>query len=185
MPGQTTHGAPYPVLGDAPDVPAYVQDLAEWTDEQLWTRPPSTHAYRAAALALSSTGADAAVVWTESARDTGGMWTDNSSRITAPVAGLYKAVVRVGFGNYTAPSKTLIVRKNSAGSVSGGTPLWSAADSTGAGGSNPPLFASVEEAFNAGDYYEVFVAQTSGSTQANGLLGGQATTFTQARRVSA
>lgn len=158
------------------------------TDLTLLTNPPACHLYRAGAMSLNGTTSGAAIVWTESARDTGGMFTDNSSHVTATVAGLYEIKVRPGFGNYPAPVKWLQVRKNSGGSTSGGTELETVTFDTGTSGaasSLPPVKASFDETFAVGDYFEAFVYQNSGGVVASGLLGGQWATWVQARRVSA
>jgi hypothetical protein len=180
----TSLGLRYPDLAAAPDVPADIGNLAADVNTYLSARPPSTHVYRAAAMSLVGTGVLVPIVWTESARDTGGMFTDNSSRVTAPRAGLYPIIARAGFGIYVAPVKVLNVRKNSAGSPTGGTSLYLAQDDSGGNASSPPLLAVVEEPFNIGDYYEVFVSQDSGTTFASGLNAGQNVTFTQARWAS-
>lgn len=157
-------------------------------DLTLLTNPPACHLYRAAALSLNGTTSAVPIVWTESARDTHGMFTDNSSRVTATVAGLYHVRVRPGFGNYAAPIKYLSVRKNSAGSNAGGTELFTVVFDTGTSGSSaslPPVYADFDEPFTIGDYFEAFVYQNSGGVITGGLSGGQTATFVQARRVSA
>jgi hypothetical protein len=152
-------------------------------DLTLLTSPPACHLYRAAAMSLNGTTTPVPVVWTESARDTGGMFTDNSSRVTIPTSGMYHVIANPGFGNYVA-LKLLSVRKNSGGVASGGTELFVAQYETSGGASVPPVLAVFEEPFTGGDYYEVFVSQNGGTVQAGGLVGGQSRTFTQARRVS-
>jgi hypothetical protein len=98
----------------------------------------------------------------------------NNSRLIAAEAGLYTVKTHVSWAANSTGSRSVMLRKNAAGSSVGGTLIidTSTLPSAGAAGF---LGLTVDTQLNANDYIEVFTKQTSGG--ALNVLNGFGNTF--------
>lgn len=135
-------------------------------------------------VGLSHTSGTALLLtWDTEAYDTDTMHSTstNTSRLVATTAGPYQVNARVGFLSNATGIRTLELRKNSAGSVAGGTRI--AFDSTGAVGGSTDTTVSItaDVVMAANDYVELFGLQTSGGALSTDNATGL--TFFQMRMV--
>jgi len=101
----------------------------------------------------------------------------NNTRLVAPEPGIYTVICHDRFAAAGIGARVM-VRKNAAGSPTGGTELFS----TFAGSSNNYSFGTIDAQLNASDYVELFAQQGSGGAQ--DLLGGPTMTFMSLRWTS-
>jgi hypothetical protein len=99
----------------------------------------------------------------------------NTSRLIAPVAGTYAVQACVGLPTSGGTRRLLMLRKNAAGSASGGTKLWTgnstALNVTENDVHSPVIYTDLA----AGEYVEVWYSQNSGGTV--GVNAGYEDTF--------
>jgi hypothetical protein len=140
-----------------------------------WTTPATTAAfsganvYRSAAASIN-TATLTLVTFDAEDIDVGG-YHDNSSnpsRVIAPATGFYHINVGVSYAANTTGRRTITVRKNSAGSSSGGTVVVGCQQQTVQVGATR-FECSMIVSFTAGDYFEVFAYQESGGSLALGV----------------
>ena len=105
----------------------------------------------------------------------------NNSRLVAAETGLYTIFAKLRFGAISTGAMDLDVRKNAAGSQSGGTRLQLVTVGATTGGDEYPNM-TFDAQLNANDYIEMFGRQSSGSTKS--VVSGVGTTVFQFRWVS-
>lgn len=181
--GTTSLGIPYPDSGDNYEPHLDMQALAEETDDQLLLvrSSPACFAYRSAALSISNNTATVISLDAED-NDNSSMHStsSNTSRVVAPVAGVYLFIARATWLGNATGTRRLDIRKNSGGSGSGGT-LLAYEGPNAWGGASSATINRVEwmGPLAANDYIELAVTQTSGGSLGlflNGT-GGWATNF--------
>lgn len=146
-------------------ITAYLQAMTDWINfHRIGYR---SHLYLSAAQSHTSSGNFQAVAWDAEVDDVDNMHSPGSNRIAVAATGRYRYFGALGFVSNGTGNRALQVRKNSAGSASGGTALCSPAFVTATGGSSPTVipFAG-EDVLTAGDYFEVFGLQSSGGSLA-------------------
>jgi hypothetical protein len=159
----TPRGLPYPASTDTPDVPADIQALAEAMEDVFDTQPYCS-------VQNNTTQSIATATWTVATFDTDNSdayamhsTSSNTSRIIAPAAGLYIVTAVFAFANNATGTRKAQLRKNSAGSSTGGTSLG---HTGGAPQSGLQFFGSISAIVQlaASDYVEMFVYQDCGSS---------------------
>jgi hypothetical protein len=142
--------------------------------------PPRCHVYNAAGQSIANAAALALMGWDSEAYDTDGLHqlgatgvgSTSNSRITFTTAGLYAIDCLISFSSSTYTVLTMQCNQNAAGVAAAGTILRTQLYDQGAGNAGPFTF---ERFFNAGDYIEFFIQQTSGGakTTATSLYGSR------------
>lgn len=157
----TTKGFRYPSSTD--DVRPYedIQFLASDLDTYLTVK--RCRVYLTSAVSTSTATLTLLTFGGES-YDTASMHStsSNTSRIIAPVNGCYDLKVHVSFATSATGRRALSVRKNSAGSSSGGTQI-STENVAPAPAGGASVFIATDVVLAANDYIEVFAQQDSGS----------------------
>lgn len=144
----------------AADWDAGVRDVMTW----LMTNRPRVHAWDSAGTTQNFTngGTIQLVTFDSTTYDTDSMHAGATSRIIFNTAGLYDVDVMLtfttGLGSFTAINIQTVL--NGAGTVAGGTSLRNQP------ASGPDVKFRFKRFFNAGDYVEFFLTQTSGATRA-------------------
>jgi hypothetical protein len=105
----------------------------------------------------------------------------NNSRLAAAEPGLYAMKAHVTWAANAAGSRSLQLRKNAAGSSSGGTLILDTGTLPSAGNVGF-LLVTVDVPLNANDYIELFTSQTSGGSL--NVLAGAGNTFLSFRWVA-
>lgn len=173
----TTNGFPYPTGTDPADVPYWMQQLAQKTDDTFAAGGvgPTCRATQTSAQTLT-TGVYAAVTFNAEDWDLAGMHSTvtNTSRVTATQAGKYRVMTQVSFAANSTGDRKIYVNKNS---------------TQVAVGTNKPVsgFAATVIAFSTvylavGDYVEVFAQQSSGGNLNTSATTGE--TFIEVEWVS-
>lgn len=165
MPNTPRYGLPYPALNDAPNVPAQLQALAT----AIESLRSNAHIYLDADYAFPSDGFVYLVPFVTTQGFLNNMTMPSGYRLTVPKTGTYRLSMQGRFSRAAASTTfyNLAVRKNSGGSVSGGTALMGA---WAANQAEVNLVSSRLVALTAGDYLEMFATGLSGTT----LKGGTA-----------
>ncbi len=139
--------------------------------------PPRCAVYQTAVTTMTTPGTTYLVLYDTEAWDTDSMHSTvtNTGRITSGTTGLYRVSGNLGFAANATGYRTVNVRKNAAGSPTGGTNVYSVRYAP-----SPTLSTIVPFAFSvqlaAGDYIEVFATQNSAGSldtvagQSNSLL---------------
>lgn len=145
---------------------------------------PRVSLYRSATLSLT-TATWTQVTWDSESWDTDTMHStgSNTSRLVFTTAGRYWLNVAAWFDANATGSRGVNLTKNGAGSRSASNVVLSDAVLSAASIGETFVGVTVERAFAAGDYIELFVYQNSGG--ALNLQAGTNKTVLQARRLSA
>ena len=149
----------------------------------FWSLTPRCFAYRNGAVNIANytanwtvCGLDAEVYDIVQSGDTASHDnTTTNERIFIRTSGKYELVGAAEFGSNATGFRSAMIRKNSAGSDTGGTLLVTNTQGAVNGAITSIPLPAVEEAFTAGDYIELFVRQNSGGSLALGV--GRAQTF--------
>ena len=143
--------------------------------------PDRCMVYQSVATSSFVTSVYLLVLWDAEQYDTNAMHSlaSNTSRINATYTGLYTVNASVQFDMNVTGTRVLNLRKNSAGSQTGGTSLC-LTRSASPGFMTARLTCDVQLA--AGDYMELFGFQNCGSTLASNV--GADVTFMQVRYVA-
>lgn len=165
MPNSARYALPYPAPSDQPNGPSQLAALAT-AIENLWC---NAHVYMDADYAFPSDGFDYLVplVSTQGFLN-GGAALATGYRLSVSKTGTYRVAISGRFTRsaasaaaFAAAKYNLAVRKNSGGSISGGTALLGA-------WTHAPADINVSNsrlvALTAGDYLELFATGLSGST---------------------
>lgn len=141
--------------------------------------------YTASSTANVTTGTFTLVAWDGEVEESSGLTHDNStnnSRILVTLAGLYEVNISLGWTANATGMRGVVLRKNSAGSNSGGTQLkMNYNPATTAQFSTSTLTWTVR--LSASDYIEVFRYQSSGGNLAPTAIDSRPGVMT-VRRVS-
>lgn len=128
---------------------------------------PHCHAYDSAGNIVLNTGVVKVILLASELHDsTAGMHStsSNTSRLVAPIDGLYRFSAQVIMPTATYTVGLLNVRQNANASSTGGTSLSNTYFVRAAGQSgNPSVNSEIVRQLAAGDYLEMFVSQTSGA----------------------
>lgn len=156
----------------APSAPAVGSSIAAGTFGSLTAAalsfllsPPRCGVYQTAAGTFTTSGTFYAVGFDTEAYDTDSMHStsSNTSRLTATTSGLYTVLAQIAFASNATGIRSVDVRKNAAGNPASGTLLLSERATAVSG-----VVTTVPVAFDvqlaAGDYIELFGAQTSGGS---------------------
>lgn len=167
-----------------------VGDKITAADENTYTRDavsffssvPRLHVYASGAQTLTTATVtlvpfDSEVADTDSMHST----SSNTSRLVVTTTGSYACNFAVTFASNATSWRYLHVRKNAAGSSSGGTSVYQGFV-PGLAVSNNTIAASFDISLTAGDYLEVFASQNSGGNL--NTVGGSYATFAQMRWVA-
>ena len=136
--------------------------------------PPAALVYRATTTNIPSGGAGIPYPWDTSSFDNNAMWAIGTpTRLLINTSGRYILHAKYQFGNYGTGLRTAFLRSNAAGNPASGT-LIDTDTLPPVAGANTTIRLQVTRSFAAGDYVELFVAQTSTLTQAivTGVSGG-------------
>ena len=130
-----------------------------------------------------TSGTSLLLTWDTEAYDTDNLHSTstNTSRITATTAGLYQITARQAFAANATGIRSLDVRKNAAGSSSGGTRIGYDSQ-TPVSGAVTSVCVICDVFLNAGDYLEAFGFQSSGGALSDDATAGL--TMFQARLVA-
>lgn len=122
----------------------------------------------------SSTGVYILCAWDTETYDTDTIHdpATNNSRLTVRSAGLYNIWANVFWAGNATGARVVQVRKNSAGSSTGGTGLMLAEMKTAGSALASNAFVTREVFLAAGDYVETFAYQNSGGNLAVGTTNG-------------
>lgn len=139
---------------------------------EIYTTAPGTVAppvefgsWAATSTATVADGTYTAIAWNETIEATPGLAIASSSRVTTTVAGVHHIEAAAAWTGNTVKVRQIMLRKNSAGSSSGGTLLRNVtAQATTAGLCVTAL--SWDMRLAAGDYLELFRFQNSGGALA-------------------
>ena len=175
----TVPGTHTVAVGDkitASDENTYVRD-----PNVFWLSRPRVSCYQGATATTCTTSGTAYVMnWDSEDFDTDSMHSTstNTSRINITTAGLYLITVSVYFAASATGIRTIDIRKNAAGSSSGGTQITQfRAESTAT--SSGQVNGAYLYPLTGGDYFECFATQTSGGSLAT-VLGS---TFTHVQAI--
>ncbi len=147
--------------------------------------PPRCKVFNSTTYTIASSAVFTLLSWDSEVYDTDTMHSTvtNTSRLVATTAGLYSHTTSIFFAANATGQRAIEVRKNAAGSNSGGTLIVqsnSGAAATGAASMSVSTTTDVQ--MTAGDYLEVFVYQSSGGSLAS--IGGVEATFALMRWVA-
>lgn len=144
----------------ASDVPVSIVQLAT-----TGTAPVGASVYNSAGV-NAATATSTVVTFDTETFDNGGLHStaSNTSRLTASVAGYYYIHGSVAWFPNASGIRQVELRKNAAGSGSGGTQLGIVTHEPASGGAYAIQEVSTVAYLTAGDYVELFGYQTSGST---------------------
>ena len=174
----------------APSAPAVGTSIASGTFGALTAaalafllNPPRVCAYQSAASAFAVSGTFYAVGFDAESWDTDTMHStaSNTSRLVATTSGLYVLEAQIAFAANATGVRSIDVRKNAAGNPASGSLVYSARASA-VSGVVTTVTADVDVQMAAGDYLEIFAAQTSGASLNSSA--GQNVTFAQMRWVA-
>ena len=135
------------------------------TDLTFLLNPPRVQCTNSTGIVLPTSGTYTLLTWDTETFDTDGMHStsSNTSRLTATTAGYYKVTFIVAFPANTTGQRTLMLRKNAAGSSGGGTLILPYI--MGSGIAQTWTFQwNGTIPLAAGDYLEGFAVQFSGAT---------------------
>jgi hypothetical protein len=140
--------------------------------------PPRVHAYDNTGLSCGD-GSTILVTLSGEAYDTDSMHSTSSltSRIVFTTAGLYELQLTVAWPNATYSVSDIMLRLNGAGAVGGGTLIRTQNYQT----ARVPTML-IQRFFNAADYVEFWVTQTSGGSRTT--IAGTYATYVHARWVA-
>lgn len=149
----------------------------------FWSNVPRTLAYRSAAASLANytttwTAIDLDAEIYDVVQSGDSPMHDNAtnpSRVFIRTSGKYKLTGAIEFNNNATGYRSAMIRKNSAGSDTGGTLLITNTQGAVNGAITSVPLPVVEETFTAGDHVELFGRQTSGGSL--GLGQGRAQTY--------
>lgn len=158
----------------------YVYNGSSWVDKEA--PKARVYAYKASASGAANNTLVAVAMDSEVYKNSSGMHsnTTNPTRIIAPKTGCYHLSAQAGFATNASGRRVVTIRKNAAGSSTGGTQVLV----TGIGANNTDntqVQVNMDLELNANDYLEMFVLQSSGGTL--NVQGGQDNTFIQLREV--
>lgn len=169
-----------------------VGDKITAADENTYTRdaisfllaPPRCFLYQGTTATTAGTSGTAALVlWDAELFDTDSMHSTstNTSRLVINATGLYDVKTSCYWAANATGYRQIEVRKNSAGSSSGGTQIAQFRAATSPT-SSAWVGGDVDVSLTSGDYLECFVTQTSGGSLAT--VVGQSFTWISARWVA-
>jgi hypothetical protein len=127
--------------------------------ENFLLAPPRVYAYRSAALTLTS-GVETLInldaelydLYSPAAHDTG----TNPSRLIFAEAGIYTVTAALRYGGGAGTERGLFIRKNAAGSPSGGTEVIRRTIASAGSGTTTQVGVTLDISGNANDYIELF-----------------------------
>lgn len=133
---------------------------------------PTASAYFTADTSHATSGSLLLVTWTAEEHDTDGMYStsSNPSRMYAMTTGTYNISACISFNVSSLGGRYMTVRKNSAGSNSGGTLVGYVTNEEASASFYSECVLSKNVQLTAGDYIEVFAYQNS--TAALNMMGG-------------
>jgi len=137
---------------------------------------PRVHAYDSVGNVLVNPSTIKLILFDSEMYDsTGTMHTGGAtSRLVAPVDGLYRFNCRIGLVSATYTAGLMNVRQNAAGASGGGTSLHNTNFNQAGGAGAVGAQVTFVRALVANDYLEVFASQTSGANQTT-VAGAYAT----------
>lgn len=154
-----------PAPGDKNSATAFdagVRDVLNW----LMTGYPRVHAYSAAGVAVPNSSGGTLITFDSEIYDTDNMHStvSNTGRVTFTTAGLYRISIQISMPTATYSTLDMYTKLNANGVIGGGTTIKQnfynvAAAATG------NCFFNFTRFFNAGDYIEQFIDQTSGASR--------------------
>lgn len=154
----TTNGLPYPALTDAPDVPYWVQQLADAVDAKTLAQPRAKIVMAAATQSTASGGATTTLDFAGGTvtYDNDGMASIATDSLTIQTAGYYVFTARVAFAANAAGYRSLLITRGAtdflADDLRAATPTQACIMQI----SSEPVLCAV------GDVITVKVSQTSG-----------------------
>jgi hypothetical protein len=134
--------------------------------ENFLLAPPRAYAYRSAAVTfnngievLATLDAELYDPYSPAAHDN----STNNSRLIAAETGIYFIKAKLRYGGNSTGTRTLFIRKNAAGSPSGGTEVTRINVPAASASVTTTVDDALEHPLNAGEYIELFGVQDSGS----------------------
>lgn len=139
--------------------------------------PPTARVYQGTAGTTLTTATATLIPFDAESWDTDSCHSlaTNTSRLVATTAGKYLVVAQVSYAANATGQRYVTLRKNSAGSSSGGTLIDSVSVDAMASGSTSVFLVTEVWLSTAGDYLEVFGQQSSGGNLATNT--GASATF--------
>jgi hypothetical protein len=149
--------------------------------------PPRVFAYHTASTALTdnvwtlvSLGAELYDPYSTAGHDN----VTNNSRVVARETGLYTIHNQIRTSDLSGTIFQMQVRKNSAGSDTGGTRIFLQSQTGAGGGQVTQIGRSVDYPLNTGDYVEMFIFVNTGGSPDATLGSGADATFLSIRFVT-
>lgn len=139
-----------------------VRDPLNW----LMGGYPRVHAFNSAGQTIANNTGGTLLLFNGEVYDTDNMHstTTNIGRITFNTAGLYRVSIQISMPTATYSTLDLYTNLNSGGVVSGGSTIKQNFYNMAAAGTGNCMF-NFSRFFNAGDYMENFLDQTSGASR--------------------
>lgn len=139
--------------------------------------PPTCRVYQGTTGTTLATATATLIPFDTESWDTDGCHStsSNTSRLTAVTAGKYLVIAQISYAANATGQRYVTLRKNSAGSSSGGTLVDSLSCDAAASGSTSVFLVTEVWLSTAGDYLEVFGQQSSGGNLATNT--GASATF--------
>lgn len=146
----------------------------------FWAQPPMVYAWNSAGITLANSTStlvalDSEVYDIVQSGDTASHDnTTNNSRLFIRTSAKYRIYAQVQFATNATGNRVITVRKNSGGSIGGGTLLYTVTQGAVSGTSTSVTIASPPTPLVNTDYIEMFASQSSGG---NLLIGSDVTTY--------
>ena len=180
-------GSPY-ASGPATIASSPAPSLADWGSYTSWLNaiinPARVSLYNSATLSPAN------VTWTLHTWDSELYKSDaamhstgsNTSRLVAPCTGLFDVKVQISFASNATGTRAIQIRKNSGGSVVGGSFVAEALASATPGSTATSVEIDKDVQLSSGDYLEVFIYQSS--TVTISTIAGDGWSFASMRFVA-
>ena len=146
----------------------------------FWAQPPMVYAWNSAGITLANSTStlvalDSEVYDIVQSGDTASHDnTTNNSRLFIRTSAKYRIYAQVQFATNATGNRVITVRKNSGGSIAGGTLLYTVTQGAVTGTSTSVTIASPPTPLVNTDYIEMFASQSSGGAL---NAGGDVTTY--------
>jgi hypothetical protein len=137
---------------------------------------PRCHAYDSVGNVMADGVSKLILFDAEMYDSTGTMHGASTSRLIAPIDGIYRYsfMITMASATYTNPTSQVNIRQNAAGASGGGTSLQTTNFTVAGAQVQPSPKIEIVRALVAGDYLEAFVIQTSTASRTN-ITGAYAT----------